>query len=249
MNTHQLEVVRGLLQRHQEQLDSLKLSQSQTLGLILNDNVIVGGICQEPDKVCRNAAAQFFQEKMGLDPIQQDIISAHCLGESEKRGDIQFPPLMKVKCSPYFRVVVWENRQVLKGLKDPDFHWKYFVDIQRPENQRAASARYREAMQKCHRKNKNKPDNEKENPKIKGDKFFVNGRHIPDPVQVPGPKKSLTFLHRKDIILITLNLMFPLPTIWLAVPLRREVPRSLHLLMLMLPTQSLNWITYTPPTL
>ena len=113
-------------------MNSLKLSQSQTLGLYLNDNVIVGGICQLPDEDCRNAAANFFINMMNLDPQQQDIISAHRLGEGIKKGDIEFPPLMKVRCSSYFHSVVWDNRTCLKGQKDPDYHWKYFVDIQKP---------------------------------------------------------------------------------------------------------------------
>ena len=172
-------------------MNSLKLSQSQTLGLYLNDNVIVGGICQLPDEDCRNAAANFFINMMNLDPQQQDIISAHRLGEGIKKGDIEFPPLMKVRCSSYFHSVVWDNRTCLKGQKDPDYHWKYFVDIQKPESHRAANARYKDAIQKCHRKNRNKPENEKEIPKIKGNKFFINGELIPDPIFVPGPEKML----------------------------------------------------------
>ena len=158
----------------------------------LIDNVIVGGIKQEPMEDCRDMVATFFSHIMGIKPNQEDILYAQRMGELVTKGNITFPPLMKVRCSPYFRSLVWDNRQVLKGKKHPDFGWKYFVDLQRPEVFHAANARYKTAVEKVLQDNDSKDPRSQSTPKVRGTKFFIDGEMIADPVTVPTPKDMLT---------------------------------------------------------
>ena len=99
---------------------------------------------------------------------------------------------MKVRCSWYFRSLVWKNRQVLKGRTDEIHHWKFFVNIQRPEVFRAANTRYKVALDKVAEDNVGKEPKDKTIAKIRGTKLFVNGEIVADPIVVPSPKEILT---------------------------------------------------------
>ena len=119
-----MEVLIGLVQCNQEQIDSLKLSNASTQAASLIDNVIIGGIRHNSKENCRQASVQFFIHMMDLHPRQEDILFAQRIGEGVTKGNLTFPPVMKVRCSSYFRALVWDKRQILKGQKDPQYHWK-----------------------------------------------------------------------------------------------------------------------------
>ena len=192
LQDHRLEVLTGLIDRQQKQIDSLKLSNTSNLANTLIDNVIVGGIRQEPMENCRELSADFFAHVMGIRPNQEDIIYAQRMGEPVTKGNITFPSLMKVRCSPYFRSLVWDNRQCLKGKTNSEFGWKYFIDLQRPEVFHAANARYKPAYDKVLKDNESKDPHSQSTPKIHGARLFVDGEIVADPVSVPTPKELLS---------------------------------------------------------
>ena len=192
LQNHRIEVMIGIIDRQQHQIDSLKISNASNMANSLADNVIVGGIRETPNEDCRDSAANFFAYHMGLNPKQEDIIYAQCMGERITKGDKTFPPLMKVRCSSYFRSLVWNNRQVLKGRTDEIHHWKFFVDIQRPEVFRAASTRYKAALDKVAEDNVGKDLKDHTIAKIQGTKLFVDREIVADPIVVPSPKDLLT---------------------------------------------------------
>ena len=196
-----LETLVGIVDRQQRQIDSLKLSNASGLAASLIDNVVIGGIRHDPAENCHDAAAMFFIHKMNLYPQQADILYAERLGEGIKKGNLNFPPLLKVRCSPYFRGLVWSNRQCLKGQCDPQFRWKYFVDLQKPDVFRAANTRYRATINEMIENNKGKEPKDQQNPKIRGTKLFVNGEILEDPAHVPTPKElfSLDLLQRDSL--------------------------------------------------
>ena len=65
LQDHRLEVLTGLIDRQQKQIDSLKLSNASNLANTLIDNVIVGGIRQEPMENCRELSADFLLMSWG----------------------------------------------------------------------------------------------------------------------------------------------------------------------------------------
>ena len=186
-----LETIMGILTRQQQQIDSLKLANAGNLANNIIDNVVIGGIRQTERENCRDLSAHFFIDRMNLHPMQEDIIFAERIGQGVIKGNMEFPPLMKVRCSPYFRSKVWEKRQCLKGQQDPIYKWKFFVDIQRPDVFKVANARYKPAMDKVMADNEGKEDKYKDTAKITGNRFFVNGEMMEDPVYVPNPKDLL----------------------------------------------------------
>ena len=162
-----LQVLAGIVDCQQKEIKSIKGSYNTALAAYLIDNVIVGGIRVFPNENCRDLAANFFTHRMNLPPRPEDILYAERMGQGITKGSITFPPLLKVRCSPFYRSVVWNKRQVLKGQKDPQFHWKFFIDLQRPDTDRAAQIRYREMMSEMIEENKGKEEKDHRNPKVK----------------------------------------------------------------------------------
>ena len=186
-----IETITGILTHQQQQIDSLKLANAGNIANTIIDNVIIGGIAKSDNEVCRQKSAHFFMDRMDLQPRQEDILSAERMGKGVVKGDMEFPPLMKVRCSPFFHSLVWEHRQCLKGQRDAIYKWKFFVDLQRPDIFKAANNRYKPAVDKVLANNEGKEDKLKSIPKITGNKFFVNGEMQPDPVYVPSPQDLL----------------------------------------------------------
>ena len=110
-----IEMITGILTRQQQQIDSLKLANAGNVANTIIDNVIIGGIAKSDNEDCSQKSAYFFMDRMDLQPRQEDILSAERMGKGVVKGDMEFPPLMKVCCSPFFRSLVWEHRQCLKG--------------------------------------------------------------------------------------------------------------------------------------
>ena len=110
-----IETITGILTHQQQQLDSLKLANAGNVANYIIDNVIIGGIAKSDKEDCHHKSAHFCMDRMDLHPRQEDILSAERIGKGVIKGDMEFPPLMKVRCSPFFRSQVWEHRQCLKG--------------------------------------------------------------------------------------------------------------------------------------
>ena len=189
-----IELLIGIVTRQQEQLDSLKLANAGNVANNIIDNVVIGGIPFMERENCKRAARNFFIDKMGLDPHVDDILFAERMGKGIIKGDMEFPPLMKVCCAPFFRQMVWDKRQCLNGQRDPYFKWKFFVDLQCPDVFKAAHNRYKGAMEKVLADNEGKEH--PSTPKVRGTKLFVDGEMVPDPIYVPTPK---------DILLLSLK--------------------------------------------
>ena len=115
LQSFRLETITGILTHQQQQIDSLKLANAGNVANNIIDNVVIGGIIANDNEDCRHKAAHFFIDRMDLTPCQDDIITAERMGKGVVKGNIEFPPLLKVRCSPYFRTRVWEKRQCLKG--------------------------------------------------------------------------------------------------------------------------------------
>ena len=165
------------------------------------DNVVIGGIAAHDRENCRQKAGHFFIDRMDLHPRQEDIITAERMGKGVTKGNMEFPPLMKVRCSPFFRSQVWGNRQCLKGQRDPIYKWKFFVDLQRPDIFKAANNRYKSAFDKVLADNEGKEDKFKSVPKVTGSRFFIDGEMQPDPIHVPTPQDlvCLSLTDRSDL--------------------------------------------------
>ena len=86
-----LEVLVGVVDHQQRQIDSLKLANASKIASSLIDNVIIGGVRQVDNENCRDAAAHFFINRMYLNPCQEDLLYAERLGEGITKGSVSFP--------------------------------------------------------------------------------------------------------------------------------------------------------------
>ena len=87
LQDHCIEVLTGLVDHQQKQIDSLKLSNASNLANSLINNIINGGIRQEPMEDCRELAAEFFSHVMGIKPSQEDIIYTQRMGDPVTKGN------------------------------------------------------------------------------------------------------------------------------------------------------------------
>ena len=205
LHGYRLETITGILTHQQQQIDSLKLANAGNVANNIIDNVVIGGILATEHEDCHQKAAHFFIDRMDLHPCQDDILTVERMGKGVTKGNMEFPPLMKVRCSPYFRSLVWEHRQCLKGQRDPIYKWKFFVDLQCPDVFKVANNRYKTAMDKVLANNEGKEDKFKSVPKVTGNKFIIDGEMQRDPIYVPTPQDliCLSLSDREELDAIT----------------------------------------------
>ena len=91
-----LEMITGILTHQQLQIDSLKLANAGNVANNIIDNVVIGGIIASDNEDCRAKAVHFFINCMNLHLTQEDIITAERMGKSVTKGNMEFPPLLKV---------------------------------------------------------------------------------------------------------------------------------------------------------
>ena len=95
MQDHRIEVLIAISQLLQEQVHSLQVANARNMASYLIDNVVIGGVRQFPNEDCREAAAGFFHQVMGIRPQQHDIIYAERMGLEIVKGNQTFPPCLK----------------------------------------------------------------------------------------------------------------------------------------------------------
>ena len=197
-----LNLLTSIVHRQSKEIESLKHSAVTTTAMFMINTLYIGGIRQEVMENCKNLVLDFLRERMHLTPPPQEIISAKRSGEVQTktiRGvKYPFPPAIEVNCSPVLRQAMWECKTVLKGQMDPDYKWKFYITNRRPEEMKAANSRYKDLMETVFKANEGKPLDERDVPRIIGNKFMVNGEVISDPVYPPDVQ-TLMSLSQTDV--------------------------------------------------
>ena len=190
-NKEKIALLSSINHRQSKQIESLQLSSVITTAMFMANTIYIGGLRLTVNEVPRDVVMGFLRNRMNLNPPMQEILSVQRLGDTMQERTIKgkkytFPPPMEVICSPALRYAMWNTKKILKNQMDPDFHWKFYVSLKRPEEMKAWDARYKLAIAAVHKANKEKGSQEDwDTPRIIRGKFTVNGELIPDPVSVP----------------------------------------------------------------
>ena len=166
-------------------------------------------------RTVKQLVAEFFQEMLGLEPSDSDIIFAERVGINGrikiKGKQVTLPRVMKVRLSLQLRDAAWDKKTLHGGKSDPEFHWKYFIDKHRPEIHKAANTRYKPQMKKLRIENESLPADQQKSYRVIGDKLYVNDEEQKDPISPPTFKELYELPHHVEIMLQSLEINYSQP--------------------------------------
>ena len=104
------------------------------------------------------------------------------------------------------------TRKLLKGQKDPDYHWKYYIDQHRPDAYKASKVRYDPVIKEINELNTHLPLDQRSDARLVGEKLLVNGQLYMDPVSPPSFKELYEIPHHLELAIKSLTVAYSTPT-------------------------------------
>ena len=123
----------------------------------LQNELIIGGVCQVPREGCKQVAINFFKTKLKIKFDNKDIWTAFCRSSTVTKvidgQQVKCPPQLVVRVAPNLREKVMKNAKNLKGQFDPEDHFKYYVFLHSPEAFRATRAKHKNFIDQTNKAN------------------------------------------------------------------------------------------------
>ena len=163
-------------------------------------NLHLGSVSPQENKSCKEEAAQFFQEILGLPQVKPSAFvkvyrksKPHEFDETIKSDDgspkkihVTAPGVMFVGLeSEFLRDQAMGKAQGLGGQRHAEFNYKYFVSSVECEATRATKDCHHVKIRDLVIANKNKPEGQKVHFQVRGDDFIVGGQLQKDFLQPP----------------------------------------------------------------
>ena len=212
---HKMDLMAYKMHSQEEEIHTLKLSIASLVAIHLSVNLFIGGIREMPMEDPKDAAAEFFKQMLGLVPRDGDIVFAERVGINGSlkiNGQHTFlPKILKVRLTPEFRDAAWDKKSLLKNKTDTDYHWRYFMDKQRPDIHKAAYKRRSPHMRQIRKDNEGLPADQQKKYNLIGDRFYVDGEEVKDPVSPPTFKELYELPHHVEVMLRNLELQYSQP--------------------------------------
>ena len=170
------------------QIHSLQEQLYHNTARHMQNELIIGGIKQTKKENCREAAINFFQDKLGITAKQNEVWYGYRKGSTTTKTingqKVKCPPQMVVRVAFHLRELVMQNAKKLKDVVDPVGKYKFFVFPHLPEAFRAARTKFKKIIADLAKKPGPTPRT-----RITGTKMFVNGNIYSEIIEPPPPSK------------------------------------------------------------
>ena len=121
-NATKIETVGNIVHVQHKSMNRMKENIILNASKHMRNELIVGGIREEPREDCIELARRFFYKKMHLDTTDDEIMEAHW-GKSSKRRvfdgkSVDIPPVLFLKVSPHFGMLAIKYAWRLKNQQE-----------------------------------------------------------------------------------------------------------------------------------
>ncbi len=175
----------GLVQKQNEKMEAFQSLLDDQQQRSMKENIIIHNYddYEIAESNYRPIAVKFFTEVMGMTDMEpREVYVAHKVSENSNA--------IIAKVSYPLKEEIMQRRGTLENKKN-SANVDIFVTEQTPEAVRARRKDLRSEADKYHKLNQNKPDGEKVSVKIRNNRLYVAGAHIPNPIPPPEPKDIL----------------------------------------------------------
>ena len=192
----QVQTLTNVSQVHHKKMQRMKDNILQNAAKHMRDELIIGGIRQEPEENAFGVVKTFFHEKMRIWPHEDDILEAERGKASPARlingRRVQIPPVMFVRVSLPFSRFVLKNTWKLKNAKDEIDGYGFYIHVNIPEAQRAVRDKWAPAVSKIKADNAKLPRDQQKSVKFTGTNFFIDKKLIQEKFSPPSPQDLVT---------------------------------------------------------
>lgn len=179
----EVEVLRGTIERQQNQIKSLQYKAAGFTARSMDQNLTFTGIKESASENCKGKILKFLDEKLEIKAVPSDIQSATRMGVFNQLASK--PRTVLVKCSAKLKDAIMQNTKKLKGQKE------FFVSQQLPDLF-AAEKRSNSYISKFYKDaNDTKPVEEQQKVELIDKSVFIDGESVEEWVQVPTVSKLL----------------------------------------------------------
>ena len=168
----ELDITKGLLAKQDLEISLLRNKVTKLTAKSMENNIIIGGLIEDPEENPKEIVSEFFSEKLLLDFPEEQIHTAHRIGY--ETNDETRPRFMIARLHPNLRDLVLTNKKKLKGKKNAKKRY-YSVRKQISDEWSENSRELQTAIKKAQKTNDQKSDaEEKDKIDIKYRTLYIN---------------------------------------------------------------------------